>query len=100
MAGEVGVPGVRVDELAAFEGGGDGEVHGEGAQRVVGAVEHGPGAVAYDAAPGALAPAVHVQLGEGPQLPGEELDMDARPAVHVRRVLPGQQSNSHTEPLS
>ena len=58
----------------------------------------GQGAVAYDAARGALAPAVHVQVGEGPQLPGEELDMDARTAVHVRRVLPGQQSHSHPEP--
>lgn len=100
MAGEVGVPGVRVDEFAAFEGGGHGEVHGEGAQRVVGAVERGPRPVAHDAARGALAPAVHVQVREGPQLAGEELDMDARAAVHVRRVLPGQQSHSHAEPPS
>ena len=46
----------------------------------------------------ALAPAVHVQIDQGAQLPGEELDMDARAAVHVRRVLPGQQAHSHPEP--
>ncbi len=95
MAGEVGVPGVGVDEFAAFEGGGHGEVHGEGPQGVVGAVEGGPGAVAYDALGAALTPAVHVEVDQGPQLPCEELHMDARAAVHIRRVLPGQQSHSH-----
>ena len=48
----------------------------------------------------ALAPAVHLQVDEGAQLPGEELDMDARAAVHVRRVLPGQQAHTHPEPPS
>src|SRR5690606_18367892 len=34
VAGEIGVPGVRVDQLAALQGGGHGQVDGEGAQRV------------------------------------------------------------------
>lgn len=54
--------------------------------------------MAYDAAARALAPAVHVQVDEGSQLVGEELDMDARATVDVGRILPGQQADSHPEP--
>ncbi|CAM5506652.1 hypothetical protein STENM327S_08348 [Streptomyces tendae] len=98
VAAEVGVPGVGVHQFAPFEGGGHGEVDREGAQRVVGAVERGPGAVAQYAVAAALAPAVHVQVDQAGELPGQELDVDSGAAVHVRRELTAQQSHAHPEP--
>ena len=70
MAGEVGVPGVGVDQFAALQLGGHRQVDGEGAQRVVGAVESGERLVAQDAFGRALAPAVHLEIGQRPSTPG------------------------------
>lgn len=95
MAGEVGVPGVGVHQVAALEGGGHLQVDGEGAQRVVGAVEGGGRAVADHSGGASLAPAVHFEVEQGAQFAGQELDVDARAAVDVRGILPGQQCDLH-----
>lgn len=97
MAGEIGVPGVGVDEIAVRQRRGHRQVDGEGAQGVVGAVEPGEGGVPHDPVHRArLAPAVHVEFRQRPQLPGEELHMDPGPAVDVRRILACEQSHPHT----
>ncbi len=102
VAAEVGVPGVGVHEFAVPEPGGHGEVDGERAQGVVGVVQGGPGAVPGDGGAGvrggALAPAVHGEIDERRELPGEEFDVDTGPAVNVGRILPAQQSHPHVRP--
>ncbi len=90
--------GVRVHEVAAFERGGDGQVHGEGAQGVVGTVQLPAGPVPDQPVRTSLAPGVALEIGERAQLLGQELDMDTGAAVDVRRVLTAQQAHLHDCP--
>ena len=39
--------------------------------------------------------AVHIDVDQPPQLPYEEVDVNAGPPIHVRRILPRQHSHSH-----
>ncbi len=48
-----------------------------------------------DGAVARRAEAVHLDVDETAQLTGQEVDVHAGPAVHVRRILPGQHSDAH-----
>ena len=90
MAGQVGVPGVRVHQVRAGRRGGHRQVGRHGGQRRVGAGQRVPRPVRHRGRP-VRALAVHGQVDETGQLPGQVLDVHPGAAVHLRRVLPGQQ---------
>jgi hypothetical protein len=95
VAGEVRVPGVTVHDVGAAGAAGAGrhrQVHAHGAQRRVGAGQFGRFRVRRDARFVAFAAeAVHPDVRERPQIPGQVLQVDTGAAVHLRRVLPGEQ---------
>jgi len=104
VPGEVGVPGVAVDEVDALQGRGHGQVDGEDPQgrlrlpgRVRGRDRDGPdpqpGAGWGGRARGAEAPHLHLDLPG--QLAREVFDVDAGTAVDLGRVLAGQQADPH-----
>ncbi|CAM5724038.1 hypothetical protein SFUMM280S_06634 [Streptomyces fumanus] len=83
VAAEVGVPGVGVHQVAAGQGGGRGEVHGEGAQRVVGAVSRTRGGGAGRRGRRRRTPRAGGARPGRParRVPARELDMDTGTAV-------------------
>ena len=99
VPGQVGVPRVGVDEVAALDAGRHLQIGGEDAQRRVGAgrarivLRVGGGALAW------RAEAVHVDVDEAAQLTHEEVDVDAGAAVDLGRVLPGEDADPHVEGL-
>lgn len=102
MAGEVDVPRVAVNDIDATDVGGDVEVDGHGPQRgPVGltAGEPVPGRMRVDGRVRADGPrlteAVHLDVKEPRQFASEVFDVHAGAAVHLRRVLPGEQCGLH-----
>ena len=95
VAGEVGVPRVRVDEVARPDGRRHLQVGGEDAQHRVGAGETGVVLGVGDGAGPGRAEAVHVDVDEARQLPGQEVDVDAGAAVDLGRVLPREHPDPH-----
>ena len=99
VPGEVGVPGVAVHERGALDPRRHREVDRDGLER------RGVRAAPGQGLPGPIgahrggsrdlfalaAPAVHRQLGEPRELAREVLDVHARAAVDLRRVLPREQ---------
>src|SRR5690349_5218859 len=93
MAAQVRVPGVRVDQLRGARRGGHGQVGGDHLEGLVGAGQQVPGPVGHGV--GAVsALAVHGDIDQRRQLAGQVGDMHARPAVHLGRILAGQQRDS------
>src|SRR5215218_3124103 len=85
MAGEIGVPGVTVDEVGSRRGSHQ-QVDGDGLESRVRVGQCGPrlvgvGAVAW------RAEAAYLDVDQALELPHEVLDMDAGAAVDVRRIL-------------
>ena len=90
MAGQVRVPGVGVHQVRRGRRGRHGQVHGNRGQRRIRARQPVPGLVGDCSGPvGALA--VHGQADQAAELAGQVLDVHPGAAVHVRRILPGQQ---------
>ena len=104
MPGQVGVPGVAVDQVDALDPGGDRQVGGDRAQ--------GPevAAVAVQGVPGPVgdhlgrarrpgrpgsAEAVHLEVDEFGQLSGQVLDMNSGTAVHIWGILATEQGHAH-----
>ena len=86
VTGEVGVPGVGVDDVGPLGALGHLQVDAEGAQSGVGALELGDLGVADDAVVGPLgaglagtAEGVDAHVGQRAQDPGELIDMDPAP---------------------
>src|SRR5215813_8534610 len=90
MAGQVRIPGVRVHQVGGGDRGGHREIGGDRPQRRVGAIEPVPWPVCHRAGP-VRALAVHGQVHQLGQLAGEVADVHTRAAVHLGRVLPGEQ---------
>lgn len=89
MAGQVGVPGVGVDDVGALEVAEDREVCGQGLHGPVGGVEPGRVRVRQDAGPVVvrvtrLAEGVHADVGAGGEDAGQLGDVDAGTAVDGR----------------
>ncbi len=99
VTGQVGVPRVRVHEIAALDASAHGEVGGEDAQRVVGAGEARVVLAVCRRSRPRRAEAVHVDVDEPAQLLRQEVDVHAGAAVDLGRVLPCQHADAHAERL-
>jgi hypothetical protein len=104
VPGQVGVPGVAVDQLGVLDPGGDRQVGGDGAQGPEVAavtVEGVPGPVGDHLGrarrPGRpwLAEAVHLEVEELGQLSRQVLDMHSGTAVHIWGILATEQGHAH-----
>jgi hypothetical protein len=92
VPGQVGVPGVRVDQVGAARGIGHRQVGGEHAKHAVAQPASGP---VRDGVRPVRALAVHGDVDQPGELAGQVLDMHARPAIDLRRVLTGEQGRPH-----
>jgi hypothetical protein len=94
MAGQVGVPGVRVHDVAVARGRGDAQVHAQRLKCLVRMRELGIGGVRVRIGP-RTAEAVDVDVCQPAQLTGEVLDVHTRAAVHLGWPLACQQPDAH-----
>src|SRR6202044_1953717 len=92
VPGQVGVPGVGVPQVRAAHRGGHGQVGGDRGQRLVGPGQQVPGLVGHGPGP-VPALAVHGHVDQPGQLPGQVGDVHPRAAVHLGRVLAGEQGH-------
>src|SRR3954463_9291912 len=92
MAGEVGVPRVRVHDVGICGGGCEGQIGRNHLKNARGVAQHVPGLV--------LRERLHIDVDQPGELAGEELDMDARAAVDIRRPLPRHQCDPHLRDTS
>ncbi len=93
----VGVPRVRVDDVAVAGLVGDRQIGRQRAQRGVGAGEHRVVLGVGDRARPRLAHAVHLDVGQLDELANEEVDVHAGTPVHVGRVLAGEDADAHAD---
>src|SRR5712691_10090919 len=97
MAAQVGVPGVRVHHVGRSGGGRHRHVGRDRLQGLVGPIQPVPWLMGNRAGPvGPLA--VHGEGDQAAELARQILDVHPGPAVHIRRVLPGQQSHRELAP--
>src|ERR1017187_5413538 len=90
VARQVGVPGVRVHQVGGADSSGHRQIGGDRLQGLVRPIEQFPGLVRDGASP-VRALAVHRQVDEAAEFPGQIGDMHSGAAVHLRRVLARQQ---------
>ena len=94
VPGEVGVPGVRVQQVHPLAGGHHRQGDAHGLQRGVGPGQ-GLGHLMGVGVGARGSPALHVDVDELAQLAREVLDVNAGTAVGLRGPFPCQQSDSH-----
>ena len=94
MTAEIRVPRVRVHDVGAAEVGRHREVDGHRLQRRAGAGQFVPGREGQRPGPG-RAEAAHLELDQLRELARQVLDVHARAAVDVRRILAREQHGFH-----
>src|SRR6202049_5210681 len=97
VAREIGVPGMRVHQVGGGDRGGHRQVSGDCLQCLVSAIKQVPGPVRHGSGP-VRALAVHRQVDEAAEFPGEVGDVHSGAAVHLGRVLAGQQRDPQPAP--
>ena len=100
VPGEVGVPGVRVDQVDPLTGGHHRQVGRHGLQRGVGGGEARVGLAEGQRVGPLVAHAENGQVDAVAQLTGEVVDMDAGAAVDGRRIFASEQADAHASYLS
>jgi hypothetical protein len=104
VPGQVGVPGVAVDQLGVLDPGGDRQVGGDGAQRpqvAASALQGVPGRVgdhlgrSRRAGRPRLPEAVHLEVDQFGQLPRQVFHVDTGTAIHIWGILATEQGHAH-----